>query len=95
MKDGAVFINCARGAIVDNEALAEALNNGKLAGAGIDVFDAEPPIPADYALASAKNCVLTPHVAFLTREAMQRRAQIEFGNVVAYTQGRAQNVCAI
>ncbi len=95
MKDGAVLINCARGAIVDNEALAEALNTGKLAGAGIDVFDMEPPIPADYALANAKNCTFTPHVAFLTHEAMERRAQIEFDNVLAYTQGRAQNVCPL
>lgn len=95
MKDGAVFINCARGAIVDNDALADALNSGKLAGAGIDVFDMEPPIPAGYALASAKNCVFTPHVAFLTHEAMQRRAKIEFDNVIAYTQGRAENVCEL
>ena len=95
MKDGAVFINCARGAIVDNDALAEALNSGKLAGAGIDVFDMEPPIPADYALAHAKNCVLTPHVAFLTHEAMERRAKIEFDNVIAYTQGRAENICPL
>ena len=95
MKDGAVFINCARGAIVDNDALAAALNGGKLAGAGIDVFDMEPPIPADYALANAKNCIFTPHVAFLTHEAMARRAQIEFDNVVAYTQGRAQNICTL
>ncbi len=95
MKDGAVFINCARGAIADNDALAEALNRGKLAGAGIDVFDMEPPIPTDYPLANAKNCVLTPHVAFLTQEAMQRRAKIEFDNVLAYTQGRSQNVCKL
>ena len=95
MKDGAVLINCARGAIVDNDALARALNAGKLAGAGIDVFDMEPPIPADYPLVSAKNCVFTPHVAFLTHEAMQRRAKIEFDNVLAYTLGRAQNVCPL
>ena len=95
MKDGAVFINCARGAIVDNDALASALNSGKLAGAGIDVFDMEPPIPASYALANAQNCVFTPHVAFLTHEAMQRRAKIEFDNVIAYTQGRAENVCEL
>ena len=95
MKDGAVFINCARGAIVDNDALAEALNDGKLAGAGIDVFDMEPPIPADYALATAKNCVLTPHVAFLTHEAMQRRAKIEFDNVLAYVNGEPKNVCTL
>ena len=95
MKDGAVFINCARGAIVDNDALAQALNDGKLAGAGIDVFDMEPPIPADYALVNAKNCIFTPHVGFLTHEAMQRRAKIEFDNVVAYVEGRAQNVCEL
>ena len=95
MKDGAVFINCARGAIVDNDALAQALNDDKLAGAGIDVFDMEPPIPADYALVNAKNCIFTPHVAFLTHEAMQRRAKIEFDNVVAYAEGRAQNVCEL
>ena len=95
MKDGAVFINCARGAIVDNDALAQALNDDKLAGAGIDVFDMEPPIPADYALVNAKNCIFTPHVGFLTHEAMERRAKIEFDNVVAYVEGRAQNVCEL
>ena len=82
MRDGAVLINCARGAIVDKDALAVALNGGKLAGAGIDVFDMEPPLPEGYALASAKNCVLTPHVAYLTEESMQRRAKIEFSNVI-------------
>lgn len=95
MKDGAVLINCARGAIVDNDALADALNAGKVAGAGIDVFDMEPPIPADYALVNARNCIFTPHVAFLTEEAMQRRAKIEFDNVLAYVEGRAQNVCEL
>lgn len=95
MKDGTVFINCARGAIVDNDALAQELNNDKLAGAGIDVFDMEPPIPADYALINAKNCTFTPHVGFLTHEAMQRRAKIEFDNVLAYVEGRAQNICEL
>ena len=95
MKDGAVFINCARGAIVDNDALAGALNTGKLSGAGIDVFDIEPPLPEGYALASAKNCVLTPHVAFLTEEAMVRRAKIEFDNVAAWLAGEPTNVCTL
>ena len=95
MKDGAVFVNCARGAIVDNDALAAALDSGKLSGAGVDVFDMEPPLPVGYALASAPNCVLTPHVAFLTEEAMQRRAKIEFDNVSAWLAGHPQNVCAL
>lgn len=95
MPEGSVFINCARGAIVDNDALADALNSGHLAGAGIDVFDMEPPLPADYALLHAKNALLTPHVAFLTEEAMERRAVIEFGNVVSWLDGAPENVCAL
>ncbi len=84
MKPTAIFINCARGPIVDNAALAEALNEGRIAGAGIDVFDMEPPIPADYPLVSAKNTQLMPHTAFLTEESLVRRANIEFANVKAY-----------
>ena len=95
MKPSAYFINCARGPIVDNAALAEALNAGKLAGAAIDVFDMEPPIPGDYPLLHAKNTLLTPHVAFLTREAMVRRADIEFANVRAFLEGKPENVCAL
>lgn len=95
MKDGAVSINCARGAIVDNDALAEALNSGHLAGAGIDVFDTEPPLDPSYKLLSANNVVLTPHVGFLTEEAMERRAVIEFDNVLAYLNGTPRNVCTL
>lgn len=95
MKDGAVFINCARSAIVDNDALADALNSGHLAGAGIDVFDTEPPLDPSYKLLSANNVVLTPHVGFLTEEAMERRAVIEFDNVLAYLNGTPRNVCAL
>ena len=95
MKDGAILINCARGGIVDNDALASALASGKIAGAGIDVFDMEPPVPSDYALVNAPNCIFTPHVAFLTEEAMERRAQIAFENVYAYAEGRALIICEI
>ena len=95
MKEDAILINCARGPIVDNDALAKALNEGKIAGAAIDVFDMEPPIPADYPLCSTKNILLTPHVAFATKEAMVRRAKIEFDNVYAYLQGKPENVCRL
>ena len=95
MKPTAYFVNCARGPIVDNAALAEALNAGKIAGAAIDVFDMEPPIPGDYPLLQAKNTLLTPHVAFLTKEAMVRRADIEFANVAAFLAGQPENVCGL
>ena len=92
MKQEAILINTARGPIVDNDALAEALNKEKIAGAGIDVFDMEPPIPKDYKLLNAKNTVLTPHVAFLSDEAMERRAKIAFDNTISYLKGEPQNI---
>ncbi|MEY9977379.1 2-hydroxyacid dehydrogenase [Lysinibacillus sp. RC79] len=92
MKETAILINCARGPIVDNDALADALNEGRIAGAGIDVFDMEPPIPGDYKLLHAKNAILTPHVGFLTDEAMELRARIAFDNTIAFLEGRPQNI---
>ena len=93
LKKDAILINCARGSVVDNEALAEALNAERIAAAGIDVFDMDPPIPADYCLLNAKNVTLTPHVAFLSKESMIRRAKIEFDNVVSYIKGEKKNIC--
>lgn len=84
MKPSAILVNCARGGVVDNLALAQALNNEEIAGAAIDVFDVEPPLPLDYPLLNAKNCLFTPHVAFLTQESMIRRAEIVFENLHAY-----------
>ncbi len=95
MKKTALFINCARGPIVDNAALAKALEEGKIAGAGIDVYDMEPPIPQDYPLLHAPNTILTPHVAFASEESMIRRAKIVFQNVYAYLDGKPENVCAL
>lgn len=92
MKDSSIFINCARGPIVDNRALAQILNEGKIAGAGIDVFDMEPPIPSDYPLLSAKNTLLTPHVAYASDESMEKRANITFNNVIKYLEGSPINV---
>ena len=95
MKPGSIFINCARGPIVDSAALAAALNEGRIAGAGVDVYDVEPPIPDTEPLLHAKNTLLTPHVAFLSEEAMQRRAKIVFENAVGYVGGKPENVCRL
>lgn len=92
MKKNAVFINCARGPIVDNQALAEALNEDRLGFACIDVFDMEPPLPSDYPLLHSKNTLLTPHQAYISEEAMERRAEIVFGNVYAFLKGEPENV---
>ena len=90
MKKGAVLINCARGAVVDNDYLAKLLNEDKLR-AGIDVLDMEPPLPEDYPLRNAKNVILTNHVAFYTKEAMEIRADIVFDNLYQYLEGNIVN----
>lgn len=92
MKENAVLINTARGPVVDSEALAEALKNGKIAGAGIDVFEMEPPVPVDHVLFGVPNLVVTPHVAFATKESMVKRAEIVFDNIDKYLNGAPQNV---
>lgn len=92
MKKDAVFINCARGSIVDNAALAELLNQEAISYAAIDVYDMEPPIPEEYPLLNAKNTLLTPHQAYLSEEAMVRRAKIVFDNIHAFLAGNPVNV---
>ena len=92
MKDGAVLINCARGGVVDSEALAAALNSGKLSAAGIDVFENEPPLAVEHPLLHAKNIVVTPHVAFASKEALEARADIVFANIDAFLAGKPQNL---
>ncbi len=91
MKPNAVLINTARGPIVDNNALAEALIKGDIAGAGIDVFDMEPPIPSNYRLLQAPNTIFTPHVAYYTHEAMEKRFYIVIENIKAYRLGEPIN----
>lgn len=93
MKKDAVLINCARGPIIDNAALAEALKKGEVGYACIDVFDMEPPIPADYPLLNCPNTFLAPHQGFISEESMLRRAKIVFDNVYAYLDGKPVNVC--
>lgn len=92
MKPTAFLINTARGPIVDNNALAQALEEGLIAGAGIDVFDMEPPIPLDYPLLEAPNTILIPHIGFATEEAMVRRAEITFRNISMWEDDKQQNI---
>ena len=92
MKKTALLINAARGPVVDSKALADALKEGRIAGAGIDVFEGEPPIAGDHPLLNAPNVILAPHIGFATQEAMEKRAVIAFKNVQAYLAGKPQNV---
>lgn len=92
MKPSAILINTSRGPVVNSEALAEALNEGRLAGAGIDVFEMEPPVPENHPLLNAKNVIATPHVAFATKEALEKRAVIVFDNIEKWVKGTPQNV---
>ena len=91
MKDSAFLINTSRGPLVDEHALAEALNSGRLAGAGLDVLVVEPP-KADNLLLSARNCFVTPHIAWATRAARARLLQASVDNVRAFLDGSPQNV---
>lgn len=81
MRPTALLINTARGGVVDTAALVNVLKNKQIAGAGIDVFDMEPPIPADYELAHLPNTVVTPHVAFASQQAFEKRAEIIADNL--------------
>ena len=92
MKKSAVLINVARGPVVVTQDLADALNNGVIAAAGIDVFDKEPPLDLAEPLLHCKNCLVTPHVAFATAESMSLRAEIVFDNLAAWMKGEQKNV---
>jgi phosphoglycerate dehydrogenase-like enzyme len=84
MKDGVYIVNTARGKIIDYKALAEALTNGKIAGAAIDVYETEPPIDSNHPLLTAPHCVLTPHIAYATKEALNKRAEIASNNILEW-----------
>ena len=91
MKPSAFLINTSRGPIIVDQDLADALNNGTIAGAGIDVLSAEPPT-ADNPLLKAKNCIITPHISWATKEARARLLDIAVNNVKAFLEGKAVNV---
>lgn len=92
MKPTSLLINTAIGPIVDNNALAEALHDGTIAGAGLDRVDMEPPIPMDYPLLDAPNTIIVPHIGFATEEALVRRAEITFNNIIKWEKGEQENI---
>jgi glycerate dehydrogenase len=91
MKPNAFLINTSRGLLIDEKALADALNSGMIAGAGLDVLSAEPPKP-DNPLLSAKNCFITPHIAWATHAARERLMKIAIDNVRSFLDGKPKNI---
>ena len=91
MKENAILINTSRGPVVDEQALADALNNGRLQAAGLDVLKVEPA-RRDNPLLTAKICYITPHIAWAAKETRARLLKILEDNIVAYLNGTPQNV---
>ncbi len=91
MKHTAIFINTGRGPLVDEQALADALNSGRLYAAGVDVLAEEPPRQGS-PLISARNCRITPHIAWATLEARQRLVSTAIENVIAFAEGKPVNI---
>lgn len=92
MKPEAILINTSRGPVVDSASLAAALKNGTIAAAGVDVFNCEPPLPAEEPLLAAPNTLLTPHIAFASHQAFEKRADIVAENIKCWLEGNPQNV---
>lgn len=91
MKDGVMLVNTSRGPLIDEDALADALSNGKVAFAAVDVLSTEPP-RADNPLLKQENCLITPHIAWASKESRQRLMDIAVENVRAFLDGKPRNV---
>lgn len=91
MKSNSLLINTSRGGLIVEEDLADALNRDQIAGAALDVLSTEPPSTAN-PLIGAKNCIITPHIAWATREARSRLLDVAVSNVAAWLNGRQENV---
>ena len=91
MKKTAFLVNTSRGPVIDEKALADALNNGQIAGAGLDVLRSEPP-EADNPLFNCKNCYITPHIAWAGFETRERLMSVFKSNLEAFLAGKPQNV---
>ena len=91
MKDGAILINNSRGGLLDEQAVADALNSGKLYAAAVDVVTQEPIVGTN-PLLTAKNCIITPHISWAAAECRQRIIDITAANISAFLNDRPQNV---
>jgi D-3-phosphoglycerate dehydrogenase len=92
MKTSAILINTARGPVVDSAALSDALKNGEIAGAAVDVYEKEPPLEQEHILFTAPNLIMLPHMAFATHESFDKRIDIVMENIRLWLQGKPRNI---
>ena len=91
MKDGVIILNNSRGQLINEQDLADALNSGKVAAAGLDVVSTEP-IKSDNPLLTAKNCLITPHISWAPKESRKRLMDIAVSNLQEFLKGTPKNI---